>query len=168
MPAERTALYRLFDEGDVLLYIGISNDPDGRWSQHQSTTPWIREVSTRTLEWHPSREDALAAESRTVRAERPRYNVVHRPGTATLEMQATAEEELRAVMAEYEAALPRALKARDEGIRRIASEYNLKQVDVIRITGYSRETVRQALNPKVRAAVKKAAEDRKAGKAEEG
>ncbi len=76
---------------------------------------------------------------------------------------ASAEDELRAVIAEYEAALPRALKARDEGIRRVA-EKGLKQVDIIRITGYSRETVRQALNPEIRAAMKKAAEQRRAAK----
>lgn len=75
-----------------------------------------------------------------------------------------AEEELRAAIAEYEAALPRALEARDERIRRIAAEYDLKQVDIIRITGYSRETVRQALDPKVRAAMKKSAEERRAAK----
>jgi len=168
MQSERTALYRLFNEADTLLYVGVSSDPDGRWSQHQSTTPWIREVSTRTLEWHPSREDALAAEGQAVRTERPRYNVVHRPGTATPEIQAAAEEELRAVIAEYEAAFPRLLEARDEGIRRIAAKRNLKQVDVIRITGYSRETVRQVLNPEVRAATKKAVEERKAAKESRG
>lgn len=81
------------------------------------------------------------------------------------EMPAGLEEELRAVVAEYEAALPRALEARDEGIRRIAAK-GLRQVDIIRITGYSRETVRQALNPEIRAAMKRAAEERKARKAE--
>lgn len=75
--------------------------------------------------------------------------------------ETTPEDELRAVVAEYEAAIPRALEARDEGIRRIAAEHNLKQIDIIRITGYSRETVRQVLNPEIRAAIKKAAEDRK-------
>lgn len=76
---------------------------------------------------------------------------------------AGTQEELRAVIAEYEAALPRALEARDEGIRRVAAK-GLKQVDIIRITGYSRETVRQALNPEIRAAMKKAAEERRAAK----
>lgn len=71
------------------------------------------------------------------------------------------EDELRAVVVEYEAALPRALEARDEGIRRIAAEHGLKQIDVIRITGYSRETVRQMLNPEIRAAMKKAAGQRR-------
>jgi predicted GIY-YIG superfamily endonuclease len=66
MPAEKTSLYRLFNEADELLYVGISHDPDNRWSQHQSLTPWIREVATRTIEWHGSRDDALAAEARTI------------------------------------------------------------------------------------------------------
>lgn len=75
-----------------------------------------------------------------------------------------AEEELRAVIAEYEAAIPRALEARDEGIRRVADEYGLRQVDIIRITGYSRETVRQALSPKIRSAIRKSAGERKAAR----
>jgi len=88
--------------------------------------------------------------------------------TRSKDTPAGAEEELRAVIAEYEAALPRLLEARDEAIRRIAAERNLKQIDVIRITGYSRETVRQVLNPEVRAATKKAAEERKAAKESHG
>jgi hypothetical protein len=76
----------------------------------------------------------------------------------------SAEDEIRAVIAEYEAALPALLERRDEALRRIATERNLKQVDVIRITGYSRETVRQVLDPKIRSAMKKAAEERKAAK----
>lgn len=32
---ERTALYRLYDAGDRLLYIGISNNPEARWARHR-------------------------------------------------------------------------------------------------------------------------------------
>lgn len=74
---------------------------------------------------------------------------------------ASPEDALLAVVAEYKAAPERALQARDEGIRQ-AAEAGLKQVDIVRITGYTRETVRQALNPEIRAAVRKAAEERRA------
>lgn len=74
-----------------------------------------------------------------------------------------AEQRLRDAVAEFQAAPARALEARDAVIREVA-ESGLRQVDIIRITGYSRETVRQALNPEIRAAMKKAAEERRAQK----
>lgn len=77
------------------------------------------------------------------------------------------EERLRAAVDEFAAAPARALEIRDEEIRAVAAEFagdGLKQIDIIRITGYSRETVRQALDPEIRAAVKKATEERLAAK----
>jgi hypothetical protein len=70
-----------------------------------------------------------------------------------------AEAELRAIVAEYEAAPEKALQARDAGIRSVA-EKGLRQVDIIRITGYSRETVRQALKPEAREAARRAVAER--------
>jgi hypothetical protein len=80
-----------------------------------------------------------------------------------------AEAELRNVPARYRADLARALEVRDEALRRAAAA-GLKQVDIVRITGYTRETVRQALNPEIKEAVRRAAEERKAARAmkEEG
>ncbi|WP_406730920.1 GntR family transcriptional regulator [Streptomyces sp. NBC_01794] len=77
---ERTALYRLYGTEDDLLYVGISNDPDGRWKAHQwgpNRMPWSAEVSRRTVDWHASRPAALAAEAIAIRAEHPRYNGTH-------------------------------------------------------------------------------------------
>lgn len=73
------------------------------------------------------------------------------------------EEELLEAVAEYKTAPARALEARDEAIRK-AADAGLKQIDIVRVTGYTRETIRRALNPEVRAAVKKAAEARKVTK----
>lgn len=84
--------------------------------------------------------------------------------TPKTEVPTEAEAELLAAKAELEAAPARALETHDEEIRRIVAKYNLRQIDVIRITGYSRETVRQAMDPKIRAAVRKAAEERLAAK----
>ncbi|MFE8011487.1 GIY-YIG nuclease family protein [Streptomyces antibioticus] len=75
----RTALYRLFDADDELLYVGISKDPAARWKQHQSRTPWWRDVAMRTVEWYDDRPAAEAAERKAIQTESPRYNVVHRP-----------------------------------------------------------------------------------------
>lgn len=76
------------------------------------------------------------------------------------DLEAARQEVLDAV-AEYQAAPAIALARRDERLRRAAAA-GLKQVDIVKLTGYSRETVRQALNPKVRAAVKASVERRNA------
>jgi hypothetical protein len=37
--ARRTALYRMFDADNILLYIGISCQPGTRWDQELRTAP---------------------------------------------------------------------------------------------------------------------------------
>jgi predicted GIY-YIG superfamily endonuclease len=76
---QRTALYRYFDAHDMLLYVGISINPDERWKAHlhQHRQPWTARSVRRTLEWRDSREDALAAEALAIRSERPLYNGTH-------------------------------------------------------------------------------------------
>lgn len=77
-PGERTALYRHFDANGNLLYIGISKDPDGRWMAHRGNRePWVHQAARRTDEWHNSRPEALAAEAKAIRAERPPFNGTH-------------------------------------------------------------------------------------------
>lgn len=79
-PTGRTALYRYFDADDVLLYVGISNDPDFRGKAHlYESRPgnWPKRAVRRTDEWHESRADALAAEERAIHAELPLFNEKH-------------------------------------------------------------------------------------------
>jgi hypothetical protein len=71
---ERTALYRIRGEADLLLYIGISWSPALRWNQHQVTQPWWDELRSLTVEWYDSRPEAEAAEEAAVVAELPKYN----------------------------------------------------------------------------------------------
>jgi predicted GIY-YIG superfamily endonuclease len=71
----RTALYRFFDEGGALLYVGITAHVEARWLDHERTKPWWPQVATRTVEWFDTRPPALAAENRAVKEERPVYNV---------------------------------------------------------------------------------------------
>lgn len=80
------------------------------------------------------------------------------------------EDELREVIARYDnageeiaAAEERRLADRDAGLRR-ARDKGWRPVDLERFTGYSREAIRQALNPEARAAAKKAAADRRAAR----
>ena len=72
--AGAVALYRIFGDEDLLLYIGISDDFGRRWKQHARVQPWWDEKRRLTVEWHPSREDAEAAETTAIKAEKPRHN----------------------------------------------------------------------------------------------
>ena len=71
----RTALYRLYDATDVLLYVGIGFDPRARWYHHASTKPWWPEVTRKEVEWHADRVQAEVAEKASIVAELPRYNI---------------------------------------------------------------------------------------------
>lgn len=72
-------LYRFFDAGGDLLYVGVTNDPGRRWSRHASDKPWWNEVDRIEIDRYPDRTSVLAAERKAVQDERPRYNVVHAP-----------------------------------------------------------------------------------------
>lgn len=69
-----TALYRLFDAADQLLYVGISTQPETRWTQHAADKPWWPLVQHRKVEWHPDREAAETAERAAISTEEPLYN----------------------------------------------------------------------------------------------
>ncbi len=64
------------------------------------------------------------------------------------------EDRIAAMKERFEFAPQRARDERDAELRAIAEDFGLRQVDLINKTGYSRETVRQALNPQAREAVK--------------
>jgi len=69
----RTALYRLFDADDRLLYVGIAFNPEARWNEHRGKA-WWPSVVRKSVEWHPTRLVALEAEARAIEAESPRHN----------------------------------------------------------------------------------------------
>jgi predicted GIY-YIG superfamily endonuclease len=72
--SDRTALYRLFDADDTLLYLGIARDPEYRWKLHSDRQTWWHHVARKTVKWYSSREDALAAEARFTAKELPLYD----------------------------------------------------------------------------------------------
>lgn len=75
--ASRTALYRFYNPSGDLLYVGISVRPWTRWKQHKGQKDWAEEVATQTIEWWPTRAEALVAEKEAIIAEEPLYNVIH-------------------------------------------------------------------------------------------
>lgn len=70
----RTALYRVRSSDGALLYIGVSERPEYRWFSHRRQHSWWDNVAEYSIEWHESREAALAAESAAIRSEGPRFN----------------------------------------------------------------------------------------------
>jgi predicted GIY-YIG superfamily endonuclease len=74
-----TAVYRLFDAADRLLYIGVSLNPYLRLSHHQSQQEWGSEVVRTELAEFESREAVLEAEATAIRTEAPVYNVIGVP-----------------------------------------------------------------------------------------
>lgn len=72
----KTALYRLYDESDRLLYVGVTNNMLGRMSAH-AKKPWFPEVRLATFEHFSDRGEALAAEKEAIVAELPAYNITH-------------------------------------------------------------------------------------------
>ena len=72
----RTALYRFFDGGGGLLYIGrTARFP--RWIDHERTQPWWHEVETCKIEWVDG--DAFTEERRAILDENPRHHRERRP-----------------------------------------------------------------------------------------
>ena len=67
-----TALYRWFSTDDELLYVGVSNNPFTRFSQHR--VGQIREISRIEIEWFDEREDAKQAEAFAINIDQPIYN----------------------------------------------------------------------------------------------
>lgn len=71
---EPTALYRLYDADDNLLYLGISFDPDSRLKEHQNEKHWAHLVVRRTVDWYSSRPNALSAEAAATAVEKPLHD----------------------------------------------------------------------------------------------
>lgn len=77
LEASETAVYRLYDADDNLLYVGVGVDPSTRWRAHREQKEWWRSVVKITIERHPTRVEALRAEQAAIVTEGPRYNIVY-------------------------------------------------------------------------------------------
>jgi len=68
------AVYRMFDRGGHLLYVGMTGRATNRFSTH-SDRSWFPQVEMITLEWHATFAEAKLAEARAIGSEDPRYNI---------------------------------------------------------------------------------------------
>ena len=70
----RTAVYRLYDDADRLLYVGAGKAPQDRFRYHAKYKRWWPEVARMEVHWHEDRDTALRAEAEAITAEGPLYN----------------------------------------------------------------------------------------------
>ena len=76
-PSPETAVYRIYDANDQLLYVGITNDLIIRWIGHRSDKLWWRREAHRyDVRWYPNRDVAKAEEKQAIITESPKYNEV--------------------------------------------------------------------------------------------
>jgi prophage regulatory protein len=73
--SEWTAVYRLYDSGRVLLYVGVTKDFRQRRQRHKATKPWWPQVKHPTIEMYDDEQDALQAERDAIKREHPVHNV---------------------------------------------------------------------------------------------
>lgn len=73
----RTALYRHFDGGGMLLYVGISLNTVARTQQHRAGAKWFDQIARIEIEWYQTRVEAEDAEKAAIQAEAPLHNITH-------------------------------------------------------------------------------------------
>jgi hypothetical protein len=88
---QRTALYRLYDADDALLYVGITKNIVQRWFQHSQTKTWWSQAIRREVAWLDDRPAALLAERRAILAEHPIHNPVPPGWTPTVDSKETPD-----------------------------------------------------------------------------
>ena len=71
-------VYRCFDAGRRLIYIGSSKTPLKRQKGHESRSPWWPEVADIRVTRYPTLFEARAAERLAILAEDPAYNKLPR------------------------------------------------------------------------------------------
>lgn len=75
MISRDAAVYRHFDAEGRLLYIGCTSDLLRRTLAHERRSHWFDQIAVIKVERFKSVEDAVAAETRAILAERPIHNV---------------------------------------------------------------------------------------------
>lgn len=151
VPEGRTAVYRFHEEGGLLLYVGITNDPHVRWDAHERGKSWWSAVATRTIEWFPTRREALAVEAEAIRTEAPRHNLRLNPiaGFDNLDHEARLAmlEETNRAIADAEGDLDdyrRTTEGRDDMVRRARSA-GVSKNRIHVLTGIARTTIDRIL-----------------------
>lgn len=118
----RTAVYRLHDQHNDLIYVGITNNPPQRWRLHAYEKPWWGDVALREVEWFATREEAEAVEAQLISWHRPKWNIDGgepprgKPGSSAGHLRKGWEpdDHIRALVARYDEEQRNLAHARDE------------------------------------------------------
>lgn len=139
-PRRLTTVYRLYDKAGQLLYVGTAVNPEGRWEQHAREKLWWSSVARATVEWHPSRTEALAAERAAIQSEEPLHNDKATPGEVVIPYQGnrgpSPETKLRRAATEHRKALDKLAVAADRAaatgltLSEIAEHAGIEEEDV--------------------------------------
>jgi predicted GIY-YIG superfamily endonuclease len=81
LAARTTALYRLYDDGAHLLYVGIARDPQQRMDRHQPDH-WLADIAAVGITLYPYRQQAKATETKAIKTEWPLWNIHQSPPVA--------------------------------------------------------------------------------------
>lgn len=73
---ENHSLYRFYDKGGQLLYVGITARIGARFSAHSKSKTWWTDVATSKIEHFPDIESAQQAEDSAIKTEKPAWNSV--------------------------------------------------------------------------------------------
>lgn len=69
------AVYRLYENGGRLLYVGVTWSPTVRFEQHRAEKYWFAHVAYAEIEWYPTRAIAEDEEARAIWLEAPLHNI---------------------------------------------------------------------------------------------
>jgi len=68
-------VYRIYDQDDRLLYVGMSSNPKARLTAHRNYSPWMIDAVRHEEVTYPSHESAREAEMGAIRDEDPLHNI---------------------------------------------------------------------------------------------
>jgi hypothetical protein len=88
-PVRRCALYFHYDLDDVLLYIGITDQPVQRGKEHAADSEWVRFAHRMEARWYDSRPAALEAERVAVESREPVFNRQYVPAAIAEQRRST-------------------------------------------------------------------------------
>lgn len=59
------------------MYVGIAVNPNNRFSSHRSMSAWFQQIRKITIEPFKTRAEAIKAERRAIKLEKPLHNLAH-------------------------------------------------------------------------------------------
>ena len=77
--SDASAVYRIYNAADELIYIGMSYEPAVRVRVQRREKAWGHEIARYEVDWHQDRAASQRAEEQLIKEFQPRYNVTHTP-----------------------------------------------------------------------------------------